>query len=561
MGLNCPAGDDFRGLPGPAPGATLLSPLLPVLFMSPFVAVARPLARLCSLSLLVLLALAALPSHDLHAQSRKIRDLDAVKMRMAAAEGRYRDALVKVGNSDPAGTLESNAALEDMEDAIAACLKLKGCPISDLLATYKRLLKTDVDGRAIGDSAVGEDVQGLIDTEIATADVPASAEAAALLSDDGQRFVNMVRMNPAVQAGIRRWLTDMRVSLIQTHENYQYMRDQMSPAFQRSGLPEALLFGIMAKESTGRVHVGSRAGAVGPLQFMPATGRRFGLGPDGTGFDTRYDPRMSAGAAAAYLNERNAEFGNNIEFWLAAYNGGEGRALRVYRATGGRSFWDASVYEQFPAETKDYVPMVIAAAWLYLHPKEYGLSFPKIDAKPSTFRLARPASIYELTICLGNGGTRDGFMRALRNLNPRYEADDWIPSGTTMNGTAKIVGLYNRHCLQGQRAELARQVVTSDPTSAIVRVGAIETVVGTATGEDGTAVPAGNVAPPAAVKPQDKPKPKPMRQHTVARGDTLMSISRKYDCRIGELAKANGLKAPRYTVKPGQRIRLEGCGG
>ena len=548
------------GCPGWHRGLPCFPPPLPVLFMSPFVAVVRPFARLCSLSLFVLLALAALPSHDLHAQSRKTRDLDAVKMRMAAAEGRYRDALVKVGNSDPAGTLESNAALEDMEDAIAACLKLKGCPITNLLASYKRLLKTDVDGRADGDLAVGENVQGLIYTEIATADVPASAEAAALLSADGQRFVNMVRMNPAVQAGIRRWLTDMRVSLIQTHENYQYMRDQMSPAFQRSGLPEALLFGIMAKESTGRVHVGSRAGAVGPLQFMPATGRRFGLGPDGTGFDTRYDPRMSAGAAAAYLNERNAEFGNNIEFWLAAYNGGEGRALRVYRATGGRSFWDASVYEQFPAETRDYVPMVIAAAWLYLHPKEYGLSFPKIEAKPSTFRLARPASIYELTICLGNGGTRDGFMRALRNLNPRYEADDWIPSGTTMNGTARIVSLYNRHCLQGQRAELAKQLVVSDPNSAIVRVGAIETVVGTATGEDGTAMPAGSAAPPAAVEPQDKPKPKPVRQHRVGRGDTLMLIARKYDCRIGELAKANSLKAPRYTVRPGQQIRLQGCG-
>lgn len=547
------------GCPGRHRGLPCFPPPLPVLFMSPFVAVARSLARLCSLSLFVLLTLAVLPSHDLQAQSRKTRDLDAVKMRMAAAEGRYRDALVKVGNNDPAGMLESNAALEDMEDAIAACLKLKGCPISDLLTTYKRLLKTDVDSRAAGESAVGEDVQGLIDTEIAIADVPASAEAAALLSADGQRFVDMVRMNPAVQAGIRRWLTDMRVSLIQSHENYQYLRDQMSPAFQRSGLPEALLFGIMAKESTGRVHVGSRAGAVGLLQFMPATGRRFGLGPDGTGFDTRYDPRMSAGAAASYLNERYAEFGNNIELWLAAYNGGEGRALRVYRATGGRSFWDAPVYEQFPAETKDYVPMVIAAAWLYLHPKEYGLTFPKVDAKPATFRLARPASIYELTICLGNGGTRDGFMRALRNLNPRYEADAWIPSGTTMNGTLKIASLYNRHCVQGQRAEMAKQLVASDPMSAIVRVGAIETVVATATGEDGTAVPAGSAAPPVAEKPKDKPKP--VRQHKVARGDTLMSISRKYDCRIGELAKANGLKAPRYTVKPGQRIKLQGCEG
>ena len=130
-----------------------------------------------------------------------------------------------------------------------------------------------------------------------------------------------------------------------------------------------------------------------------------------------------------------------------------------------------------------------------------------------------------------------------------------------MVGTARIVSLYNRHCLQGQRAELARQLVTSDPKSAIVRVGAIETVVGTATGEDGTAMPAESVSPPAAENPSNKPKPKPARQHKVVRGDTLMSISRKYDCRIGELAKANGIKAPRYTVKPGQQIRLEGCGG
>ena len=51
--------------------------------------------------------------------------------------------------------------------------------------------------------------------------------------------------------------------------------------------------------------------------------------------------------------------------------GGEGRAARIYREAGGQSFWTNSAYNQFPGETKDYVPMVIAAAWLFLHPKDF----------------------------------------------------------------------------------------------------------------------------------------------------------------------------------------------
>ncbi len=308
-----------------------------------------------------------------------------------------------------------------------------------------------------------------------TADVPEAARAAHLLADD-HRFDKMVQFNPAVQAGIRRWLTDMRGPLISSYENYQYMRHLMWPQYERAGLPEALLFGIMAKESNGKVHSTSRAGAAGPMQFMYATGLRFGLGNDGTGFDTRYDPRAAAQASASYLNERMGQLNRSIELALAAYNGGEGRALRVYQGSGGRNFWEADVYNQFPAETQDYVPMVIAAAWLYLHPSEYGLSFPKMDVKPASLRLAQPSSIYQLTICLGNRGERDGYMRALRNLNPRYQAESWLPAGTTLNATTKIVGLYNRWCTAGPRADLARTLVLSDPATAIVRTGPVTTV-------------------------------------------------------------------------------------
>ncbi len=495
------------------------------------------------------------------AQRVSARDREAVEIlnqRMAAAEKRYNDALVLSANSDPKGTSEGDAALEDMEDVLDACIKQRGCQVHTLFTAYKRLLKQNVDAESSASEDEGE-LDALDDgsdhASAIAAPMPEAARAAMLLNDQRHAFDRMVQYNPAVQAGIRRWLTDMRVSLITSYENYQYVRPLMWPSWERNGLPEALLFGIMAKESNGRVHASSRAGAAGLMQFMPATGRRFGLGPDGTGFDTRFDPRAVGLASAEYLNERMRGMNNNIELSLAAYNGGEGRAQRVYDQYVGRSFWDEVVYSQFPGETKDYVPMVIAAAWLFLHPKQYGLQFPKVDAQPASFRLAKTASLYELTICMGNSGTRDGYMRALRNLNPRYEADTWIPAGTQMAGTSKMASLYNRHCIDGPRADLARTLMAASIDQAILRWPLPGTVaVGEITPVEGVPTTVATGEPKPA-----KPKQKQAREYRVARGDTLGKISRKFDCELKPLASANGLKAPGYSVRPGQEIKLEGC--
>ena len=518
--------------------------------MNPIVSLALRLAPIACLSVLLTV------STDAAALSRRDQtNIDTLNQNMAAAEARYRQALVRIGNSDPDGQKQSDAALEDMEDTITACGKQKGCQLSTLLATYKRLLKLAADSGMSGDEEEDDEIDpNDADPDHAgamVADVPEAARAASLLDDKTHRFDSMVQYNPAVQAGIRRWLTDMRGPLIASYENYETMRQLMWPSYERAGLPEALLFGIMAKESNGKVHATSRAGAAGPMQFMYATGRRFGLGPDATGFDTRYDPRAAAEASAAYLNERMGQLNRSIELALAAYNGGEGRALRIYQSSGGRGFWNADIYNQFPPETQDYVPMVIAAAWLFLHPKQYGLSLPKVDARPAPLRLSKPASIYELAICLGNRGVREGYMRALRNLNPRYEADSWLPAGTTLNATTRIVGLYGRYCVQGPRAELAAQLVRSDPSSAIVRTGVIESLPM----PDATTPVAAVASRPATVKPS----PAMTRNYSVQRGETLTSIAQKFQCDTGDLAKANAIKPPRYAIRPGQRLKLEGC--
>ena len=476
---------------------------------------------------------------------------DAVT-RMAAAEARYRQALVKVGNADPDGRAQSDAALEDMEDAVDACSRKRGCQVSTLLTSYKRLLKLSADSADPGDGgAFGDADIDPLDADpdhvgMALAGVPEAARTAQLLDGsllDGKthRFDDMVQYNPAVQAAIRRWLTDMRGQLLNSYENYQYLRTQMWPYFDRAGLPEALLFGIMAKESNGKVHATSRAGAAGPMQFMFATGKRFGLGVDSTGFDTRYEPRDAAEASAAYLNERMRQLNDSVELALAAYNGGEGRAYRVFQGSGGQGFWTSGVYNQFPPETRDYVPMVIAAAWLFLHPKQYGLSFPHVDARAAQLHLRKPSSIYELAICLGNRDTRDGYLRTLRNLNPRYQADSALPAGTPLNVSGRMAGLYERYCVQGPRAELAQALMRSDAGTAVVQ---------------GTGAAIAASAPAAAFKATPATK---TREHKVQGGETLSSIARKFQCNADTLAKVNHIKPPRYALHSGQRLKLEGC--
>jgi membrane-bound lytic murein transglycosylase D len=459
---------------------------------------------------------------------------------MDAAARRYAEAQVRLQKGDDGAAADMTQALEDVEDLARGCMRQKRCNAGRVITVYEGMLKSHDLGPDADMAMVGE---GDVDPDHVSPILQASSQArqAVGMLPDGHQFDRMVEFNEPVQAAMRDWLTSRRSFLIDAHENYQYMRYLMYPEYQKSGLPEALLFGIMAQESGGKVHSVSRSGASGPLQFMPATGARFGLGRDVTGFDTRFDPQASARANAAYINERFAELNRNLEFTVAAYNGGEGRALRLYQQSAGQGFWAPGVYEALPAETKDYVPMVIAAAWLFLHPKKYGLEFPRVDTTPDTFALARGTSVNELAICLGNGGTRDGWFRVLRNLNPRYEASQYIPAGSVLRAPRRVVQLYRSRCVSGPRAEMAAQIARANKDA--LATGTIAPVAGGVTIATGVPTPL-----PAA------------RTHAVRPGENLVAIARNYSCDLKELAQANRLQGPAYLVRTGLVLKLEGCG-
>lgn len=487
------------------------------------------------------LTLALLLSHT-HALAAKVDKNAPVYQQMEAASQRYREAQIKLQSGDDASMAAMNKALEDLEDLAQKCLKQRGCDVTRVITVYETLLKTHDLGPQ--EALADENVDALDHPSPVLASSPEATRTLTLL-DDGHNFDKMVEINEPIQAAIREWLTTQRAFLIDAWENYQYMRYLMSPEYEKAGLPEALLFGIMAKESGGKVHAISRSGASGPLQFMPDTGTRFGLSRDASGFDTRFDPQQAARANAAYINERFAELNRNIEYTVAAYNGGEGRAARLYAANAGASFWSPQVYAKLPPETRDYVPAVIAAAWLFLHPKKYGLEFPKIDTTPDQFALTRNISLNELTICLGNGGSRDGWFRVLRNLNPRYEPTTTILAGTMLRAPKRVTTLYRNNCLQGARAELASELMRA--SKYVVPTVATNTDVVTPSASS-------SVAPPTSTPTKTKP-----RNYHVRPGDNLLAIAREYSCDLTVLVKENHLKEPSYPLKSGQRLRLTGC--
>ena len=125
-------------------------------------------------------------------------------------------------------------------------------------------------------------------------------------------------------------------------------------AFAAEGVPEALVW-LAETESSFNPRARSPAGARGLFQIMPETAR--GLGLSLFPFDQRTHPERSARAAAVYLKSLYARFGD----WplaLAAYNAGQGRVARTLAARGATDF--AGIAEHLPAETRLYVPKVLA---------------------------------------------------------------------------------------------------------------------------------------------------------------------------------------------------------
>ncbi len=150
----------------------------------------------------------------------------------------------------------------------------------------------------------------------------------------------------------------------------------MRRIFEQQNLPPDLAYMVLVESALDRDNT-SAAGAVGLWQFTPATAKAYGLRV-GRGVDERLDARKSTRAACKYIRELILDFGSgsSVMLALAAYNLGPARVKQAVRKVRDpikqRNFWYLYRVRALPAETREYVPKVIAAMIIARHPEQFG---------------------------------------------------------------------------------------------------------------------------------------------------------------------------------------------
>lgn len=240
--------------------------------------------------------------------------------------------------------------------------------------------------------------------------------------------------HPKVSDFVSKYQTDLRNFYGRALERSGRYLPRIESILRKEGLPTELAY-LPLIESGFRPHAVSPAKAVGLWQFIPDTGRRYGLRIDRF-VDERRDPIKSTRAAARYLKDLYGMFGD-WHLSLAAYNTGEGRISRLLSVSDASDFWELSERGYLFRETEDYVPGFLAALQIASHPEAYGFDRP--EPQPLEYDLVHIEHVMPLATIAGWTGRP---LSLLQELNPALIRSIVPPGGYTVRvpeGTRPMV--------------------------------------------------------------------------------------------------------------------------
>jgi membrane-bound lytic murein transglycosylase D len=267
--------------------------------------------------------------------------------------------------------------------------------------------------------------------------------------------------------------------------------------FRAEGLPLDLAY-VPLVESAFKPDALSRAKAKGLWQFMRGTALENGLKHDWY-IDERAEPEKATRAAAKYLKTLYNMYGD-WHLALASYNGGPGRVQAAIRRSGGvKDFWRLSASRRYlPRETRDYVPLILAAMIVARNPAQYGMDVEPAPASVPDFEKVTLPVAVDLRRVAEWAGTS---VQTIQDLNP--ELRRWTTPVRAKNYELKVP--------EGSGDAVRTQLADAGPDAAN------------------------------------------LTWHTVRKGETLLSISRKLKVSRADLADANYVSV-KSRVTPGQQL-------
>jgi membrane-bound lytic murein transglycosylase D len=355
--------------------------------------------------------------------------------------------------------------------------------------------------------------------------------------------------------------------------------------FRAEGLPLDLAY-IPLVESAFKPNALSRAKAKGVWQFMGGTGVENGLRQDWY-IDERSDPEKATIAAAKYLNTLVKMFDGDWHLALASYNGGPGRVQRALKTSRTDDFWSlASKKNALPRETRDYVPMILAAIVIARNPAQYGFEF---QAEPSitydTVTLPRPVDLrrvaewtdssideiqalnpelrrwttpvrdeaYELKVPVGTAPVVHAQLQDAVTVELATLKWYTVKRGETLATVARKLGVSRTDLAEANYLKTTAQIATGQklmvPNESTVLLGA-RTDRPVPAAESRTLAGADTVVPAVDSGPAERVKV----LYEVKRGDTLASIARVFRTTVSALQTWNGIDGT--LILAGDRLTI-----
>jgi membrane-bound lytic murein transglycosylase D len=266
-----------------------------------------------------------------------------------------------------------------------------------------------------------DDLSKLVLTEdekqVSNADIVALGES--------QKNVNFsFTLNPLIQQYINYYQSRGRSTMENgLRRSGQYMR-LARKIFAEEGVPLDVTW-LGQVESAWKPKAVSWAAASGLWQFIPSTGRMYGLRQNAY-IDERNSYEQATRASARHLKDLSKRYNGNWELAMAAYNTGAGNIDRAISRAGTANFW--MIYPYIAQETRNYVPNILAVILIAKNPEKYGFRGIKSDT-PMSYDVVQVPTATSLQLV---ADATDSNVDFIRSLNPELKRDI-TPRGDTYN--------------------------------------------------------------------------------------------------------------------------------